>query len=266
MSHAIRRGRIGDAQLATVAERLTRRDRQIALDCFEHRVLTTRQLERLHFSGPRVGRRRLLALYQLRVLDRFRPCIPHGEGSAPYHWVLDEGGAHLIAAMRGIDRKQLRFSHAAAVALAESSKLTHQLEVNELFTRLARDAARAGGSLSEWYGERTTCQLLGGRAIPDGYGVLRVPGREPVHLLVELDRGTEPLERLAAKAAAYARALPRSGLADLQPLVLLLVPTSTRAAAAQRAITTGPLTPVVWSAASEASALRLVLQSTAAMT
>ena len=261
MSSSTRRGRVGDTQLAALLGRVTRRDRQIALDCFEHRVFTTGQLERLHFSGPRVARRRLLALYELRVLDRFRPVLPHGEGSAPHHWVLDEGGAHLVAAMRGLERKQLRYNHAAVVGLAESSKLAHQLEVNELFTRLAQEAAGAGGSLTEWYGERTTCTLLGGRAIPDGYGVLALPDREPIHLLIELDRATEPLERLAAKAAAYARVLRRSTLADLQPLVLLLVPTAARAAAARRAIPAGPLTPVVWSAASADSPLRLALQA-----
>jgi hypothetical protein len=257
----IRRGRVTQAQLAALPEHLTPRDRQIALDCFEHRVLTTGQLERLHFSAPRAGRRRLLALYELRVLDRFRPRLALGQGSAPYHWVLDDAGAHIVAAQLGVPRQELRHSHAAALGLADSTKLAHHVEVNECFTRLAQDAARAGGTLSEWYGERTTCDLLAGIAVPDGYGVLCLPDREPIHLLVELDRATEPRERLAAKAAAYARALPRSTLAALHPIVLLLVPTPARAAAAQRVILAGTLTPAVWSVTSPDSPLEIVLRA-----
>jgi Replication-relaxation len=260
MSSLIRRGRVTQAQLATLPQHLTPRDRQIAVDCFEHRVLTTAQLERLHFTAPRAGRRRLLTLYGLQVLDRFRPRLTLGQGTAPYHWVLGEAGAHVAAAQLGVPREELRYSRAGALGLAASSKLAHQLEVNECFTRLARDSARAGGALCEWYGERTTRELLGG-VVPDGYGVLQLPGREPLHLLLELDRATEPLERLAAKAAAYARALPRSTLADLHPTVLLVVPTAARAAAATRAIPAGPLTPVVWSAASLGSPLEIALRA-----
>ena len=261
MASAIRRGRVTEAQLASLPERLTPRDRQIALDCFEHRVLTTGQLERLHFSAPRAGRRRLLTLYELRVLDRFRPRLSLGQGSAPHHWVLDDAGAHIVAAQLGIPRQELRYSQAASLGLADSTKLAHHIEVNELFTLLAHDAARSGGALNEWYGERSTCGLLAGAAVPDGYGVLRLPGRAPIHLLIELDRATEPLQRLAAKAAAYARALPRSALADLNPTVLLVVPTPARAAAAHRAMPAGPLTTAVWSTASPDSPLPLVLQA-----
>ena len=261
MSSTPRPRRVTEAQLAALPQRLTPRDRQIALDCFEHRVLTTGQLERLHFSAPRAGRRRLLTLYELRVLDRFRPRLELGAGSAPYHWVLDQAGAHIVAAQLGLPREQLRYSHAAALGLADSSKLAHHVEVNECLTRLAYDAARAGGALAEWYGERTTCELLDRAAVPDAYGVLQLPGREAIHLLVELDRGTEPLDRLTAKAAAYARALPRSTLADLNPLVLLLVPTQARAAAAAHAIPAGPLHIAVWSAASTRSPLAIALEA-----
>lgn len=256
-----RRGRVTEAQLAALPARLTPRDRQIALDCFEHRVLTTGQLERLHFTAARAGRRRLLTLYELRVLDRFRPRLELGAGSAPFHWVLDQAGAHIVAAQLGVPRDELRYSHAAALGLADSAKLAHHVEVNECLTRLAADAARARGSLREWYGERTTCELLDRAAVPDAYGVVQLPGHEPIHLLVELDRGTEPLGRLTAKAAAYARALPRSTLADLNPVVLLLVPTQARAAAAVRAIPTGPLHVAVWSAASTRSPLEIALQA-----
>ena len=43
----------GGAALAALASRLTDRDRRVALDCYEHRVLATEQLRRLHFRGSR---------------------------------------------------------------------------------------------------------------------------------------------------------------------------------------------------------------------
>lgn len=262
MSQPCRPARVSEQQIARLADRLTRRDRQIALDCFEHRVLTSEQLRRLHFNGARTARARLSALYEQRVLDRFRPAWRRGQGSTPYHWVLDEAGAHIAADELGLDRNQLRWRHSTSLAIAASAKLAHQVQVNEYFARLAEEARRAGGALNEWYGERTTRTLLGGTVIPDGYGVLALPRHKPIHLLIELDTASEQLDRIAAKATGYARAIPRSSLAELAPTVLLLAPTRTRAAAAARVIATGPLTPVVWSAAHPSSALEPVLDST----
>jgi hypothetical protein len=71
-----RPGKVSLSHIVSVASRLTDRDRQIALDCYEHHVLTTDQLCYLHFSGARTARARLWALYEMRVLDRFRPPWP----------------------------------------------------------------------------------------------------------------------------------------------------------------------------------------------
>jgi hypothetical protein len=262
MSENPRRGRVSEAQLTRLAAHLTGRDRQIALDCYEHTVLTTGQLGRLHFTGiaEQTARRRLLMLYELRVLDRFRPLLPRGQGSAPHHWVLDEAGAHIVAAEHQISRPELRYQHAAALSVADSIKLTHHIEVNEFFCRLHADATHAGGALSEWYGERTLHRFFHGRLTPDSYGVLRLPDRPPIHLLLELDRGTEPSQRLREKAARYASALPRSTLSEHDPLVILAVPSAARAETATAAIahTAAPITVVVWSAAATRSTLQIV--------
>jgi hypothetical protein len=223
-----RAARLGAASIAALGSRLTERDRQVALDCYEHRVLTTEQLRRLHFRSARRTRRRLELLYQLRVLDRFRPPKERGEGSSPYHWILDEAGAHIAAEALGLERSELRWRRQAAIALARSSILTHQLEVNEFFTRLAADARDAGGRLAAWWGERRCRAALDGAAAPDGYGLLDLSGRAPLAFLLELDRGTEEHERLRQKLRRYAKALPRSPLAEQAPLVLIAVPTAVR--------------------------------------
>ena len=70
----------GGAAIAALAARLTDRDRRIALDCFEHRVLTTEQLRRLHFRAARTARERLQELRELRLLASFRPPRPRQAG------------------------------------------------------------------------------------------------------------------------------------------------------------------------------------------
>jgi hypothetical protein len=240
------------AHVVSLGSRLTERDRQIACDCYEHHVLTTDQLQRLHFSGVRTARARLHALYMLRILDRFRPPWQRGEGSSPYHWILDEAGAHIVSELHGIDRRELSWRHSTALAVAHSTKLRHHIEVNEFFSRLAQEAAGAGGVLSEWYGERTSHRLFDGSINPDGYGVLNLPARAPLHVLLELDRATEPAATLRGKAIRYDRALPRSVLGGYNALIVLAVPTPSRAHAAATAIadTAAPIAIALWDGSS----------------
>jgi hypothetical protein len=255
----------GGAAVAALASRLTDRDRRIALDCYEHRVLATEQLRRLHFRAARTARERLQELRQLRVLASFRPALHPGQGSAQNHWLLDDAGALVVAAELGLERAELRWHRQAALAIASSSKLTHQLEVNEFFTRLAEEARAAGGALERWWGERRAPGALAGIVSPDGYAQLRLPGARPLELLLELDRGTEDHQRLHEKARRYAKALPRS---DLNAFVLLLVPSAARAerAAAAPATSAAAIVARVWTPTSGGSPLALVREAHARVT
>jgi hypothetical protein len=258
-----RRGRVSEAAALQLASRLTDRDRRIALDCFEHRVLTSEQLQRLHFAGARTARARLEQLYLLQVLDRFRPPWPQGTGSAPYHWVLDQAGAHIVAEQLGLEPKELRWRREAAIALAGSSKLRHQIEVNEFFTQLGHEARQAGGNLREWWGERRALEVLDGIVAPDGYGRLAVPCQPELSFLLELDRATEDHARLRQKAKRYAKALPRSDLSAEDPIVLVAVPTAVRARALEEALASSsvPIAAVPWTA--QGSARTALLQANA---
>ncbi|MGA2164778.1 MAG: replication-relaxation family protein [Solirubrobacteraceae bacterium] len=201
--------------------------------------------------------------HRLRVLDRFRPPAPHGTGSSPYHWILDEAGAHVVAAQYGIARRELKWRHATALALADSPKLHHHIAINEFFAQLAQEAAASGGAFAEWYGERTIHGLFDGLVWPDGYGVLTLPDRAPLHLLLELDRAIEPAAQLRDKATRYAKAIPRSTLARHRPIVVLAVPNSARAQVAVAAVagTGAPITVATWSPHAARSALAVVLDS-----
>jgi hypothetical protein len=267
VNQRVRPARVTLAHVASLGSRLTDRDRQIALDCYEHHVLTTEQIQSLHFEGARTARARLDALYTLRVLDRFRPPWTRGAGSTPYHWILDEAGAHVVAEQTSVSRRDLKWRHSTALALADSTKLRHHVEVNEFFARLAYEANREGGALSEWYGERTSHRLFGGVIAPDGYGVLSLTERSSLHILLELDRATEPVGQLRGKAIRYAKAIPRSSLDRLRPLIILAVPTTARAQAASEAIadTGAPITVAAWSRASGRSALSIVIAAAGAV-
>ena len=97
----------GAAELIHLAlGRLTPRDWQLIRLLHEHRVLTTQHVCDALFPSKRRAEMRLLDLYRLRVLDRFRPFSR--TGSEPYHWVLDEVGAQLIAWVRRMDAAAAR--------------------------------------------------------------------------------------------------------------------------------------------------------------
>jgi hypothetical protein len=247
-SNAKRPSRLTEGEIAKLASHVTERDRRIALDCYEHSVLTTDQLRRLYFTNTRIAQVRLQRLYELRVLERFRPGPRAGEGSNPYHWILDEAGALLVADWKGIDRSELRYTRDDGLRIAGSRNLTHHVEANEFFTRLSLEAGAAGGELTEWYGVRTLAHLFSGAIVPDGYGVLAMPDYAPLHVLLELDRSTEAAQVLRDKAKRYAEILPNSSLRNLHPFVIFAVPTARRARSVSAAVsnTSAPVSVTVW--------------------
>lgn len=166
-----------------------------------------------------------------------------------------------------MERAKLGWQHAVAAGVATSPKFAHHVEVNEFIVRLAGDAGRAGGWLSEWYGERTLHDFLDGEVIPDSYAVLNLPDRPPLHVFIELDRGTETLGRLQEKAVRYRKALRWRDVRELDPLVLL-VPSAGRSRSVSAALagSDAPFAVVVWSKHSMGSVLTAVLDAEAART
>jgi len=143
--------------------------------------------------------------------------------------VLDRAGAEIVAAHLGIEAKELPWRRDAAISLASSSQLRHQVAVNELVSRLAEELRQQDGRLARWWNERRCQQALGGTVAPDAYTLTSHPDGGQVALLIELDRGTEDQQRLRQKLRRYQKALPRSPLATSQPTLVFAVPTSARA-------------------------------------
>lgn len=184
----------------SVLRRLTPRDWQLIHLVHDHRVLTTHHICDALFPSPRAAEMRLLDLYRQRVVDHFRPLAP--SGSAPYHWILDEIGAQLIAWERGVDLKRLGWRRERALGIAASPQLSHRLGVNAFFCALLRAARNNWRCRITGWHSTPTLHSRHATVQPDGYAVWEEAGvRLPFYL--EYDCGTERLDRLVKKLEAY---------------------------------------------------------------
>ncbi len=201
-THDNPRPRLNRDLIHRVSRSVTPRDKRICLDVYEHRFLTTHQARRLRFGSAPRARNRLLALWRLRVLERFQPERP--TGSHPFYYVLDDIGIHIVAAHLGVPAKDLPYDKQHALAQVYSPHLRHHTEVNDFFTRLAEEAGgRQGHRLRTWLGERGCRRVWRDLVRPDGYGILEAGGQQ-ISFLLELDGGTEIRSRLARKLEACA--------------------------------------------------------------
>jgi hypothetical protein len=232
-----RRGSVVD-QLTALANRLTDRDRAIIHLVGEHRVFTTAQLAEVYFNSVDRAEHRLRELTDARALARFRPHTRHGEGSAPFHYVLGPAGAAVLAAEQGIEPRRLGYRLDKALEIAHNQRLAHLVGVNGFFTALAAYARQqccqgaSAATLAVWWSERRCRDRWGDVVRPDGYGRWQ-QGDAEVDFFLEYDRGTEPLHRLAAKLLAYGE------LADATEIptpVLLWLPSLGREVSLRQAI------------------------------
>ena len=181
------------------AHRLTKRDFEILVQLYEHRVLITPQIYELHFDTYTRASKRMLQLYRLGLVERFRPHTP--TGSAPWHYTLDEPGARLVAARQEIDFKDFTFKKARIFDVVGSPRLRHRVECNGFFARLTLACRRRGCRL-EWIGERRACSSWDSIISPDGIGRI-VAGDLEISFFLEYDRGTENHDQLENKTYRY---------------------------------------------------------------
>jgi hypothetical protein len=198
-------------------------------------VFTAHQLAELFFGSLDRAEHRLKQLTDARVLARFRPHTRHGDGSAPYHYVLGPAGAAVLAAQQGVHPRRLGYRPDRALEVAHSQRLAHTVGVNGFFTALAayaRQRRHGGALLAVWWSERRCRDRWGQIVRPDGYGRWREHGTE-VDFFLEYDRGTEPLDRLAAKLAGYQ---DLAAATEIATPVLFWLPTAGREATVRQII------------------------------
>jgi hypothetical protein len=143
--------------------------------------------------------------------------VANSRRSYPYHWVIDQLGAEVVAAAH--DERPPRRDHARLERRRWTSTrtLAHRLGVNQFFTDLAGHArTHPRAQLRQWLPE-AACQRAGTftrpddpalirayqpRVRPDGYGLWADAGRQ-VPFFLEYDTGAEQLSILAAKIVSY---------------------------------------------------------------
>ncbi|MGH3833497.1 MAG: replication-relaxation family protein [Pseudonocardiaceae bacterium] len=217
---------------ATLAARLTPRDRWITRMLHEHRVLTSSQITALAFPSPRSGRQRLRELYQWSVVDRFQPFITLG--TAPMHYVLAPAGASALAAEVGLDVKDLGYRHDRAFAISHNLRLAHTIGVNDWFTALITHTRHhPEHTLTTWWSETRCARHFGDLVRPDAYGRWSAHGRE-IEFFLEFDFGTETLPVLASKLTGYARLAAATAITTP---VLIWLPTTRRETTARHLLT-----------------------------
>ena len=210
--------RRGGASALDVVGRLTERDRLLCRVLWEHRVLTTEQVRDLCFTSLVSTKHRLVALFRLGVLDRFRPLRP--TGSESWRYSLGPIGAALVAAERGVEGPRPAVLRDRVVALAAGQRTTHTLGVNGLFCALHKAAReRLDAEVVAWWSERRCAAEWGELVRPDAYGIWEENGRR-VEFFVEHDTGSEPLARVADKLAGYRDLAEADGAA--RPLLFWL--------------------------------------------
>lgn len=226
--------RVTAGVVAGELSRITPRDRLLLDLLDQHHVLTTDQLAGLTFGTVGRARHRLNTLHERGVLDRFRHY--QRPGSQSWRWTLGPVGAALLAAAHGQPLPRPSAVRETTARLAASPTLNHLLAVNAFFvalTRTARDHNNVrnndsdshhdnGTRLERWWNETRSREACGNLARPDGHGLWRT-GRRVVPFWLEMDLGTEPLARLAAKLTAYAHLGPRHAYP-----VLFWLPTTAR--------------------------------------
>ncbi|MHB1502923.1 MAG: replication-relaxation family protein [Acidimicrobiales bacterium] len=174
------RPRVGDGLVMAVAHRLTERDRSILTMLYRHRMFTTDQLAEMYFGNLNTAQHRLTTLYKLRLLDRFQP-LDHRYASLPYHYVLGELGAMVVAAERGEDPDKSRWRADKALAIGKSQRLRHLVGVNGFFSALVAESRRREDcDLSLWWSERHCASQFDRLAQPDGLGVWEEAGARRV--------------------------------------------------------------------------------------
>lgn len=221
------------AYVASLIDQISPRDIAILQDLARVRVLTGRQLERLHFhdlaapNRDRARRRVLNRLISLSVITTLERSIGGVRaGSAGLVYTLDAAGQRLLRLLDRQGNESVRRPWTPGTLF-----LSHTLDVAELYVCL-REAERAGQlELSGFSAEPACWQRTAslGTIKPDGYALLAAGEIEDAWWL-EVDRGTESPGTLRRKLNLYLLAAQAgvTGPDGILPRVMVTVPNERR--------------------------------------
>lgn len=240
-----RAGRVSARRLESLAGDLSAREQAVLRSVDKFRFLTTRQLERLHFTdhaspqaAARICRRVLARLDSLRVLEHLERRVGGiRAGSASYVWRVGPIGDRLLRRDEGQGTPRRRKEPSAR-------HLDHCLAIADCYITLIQ-AERLGtvellSVATEPTSWRSYLASSGVRETlkPDLY-VVTATGQYEDHWFIEVDRGTESLPTLINKCRQYER-YRRSGVEQTErgvfPRVLWVLPSETHLNRLQEAV------------------------------
>lgn len=233
----------------TVIAQLMPRDLAILDDLEAFRLLSTRQLQRLHFriapahhvsfgAATKATMRVLSRLQRVGVINHLERRIGGARrGSQGFIWQLTSTGATVQRTRRG-EKRRRRYTEPSALfadhtlAVADLAVTVRELSDKGILEVLILETEPA--SWREWVGRQGTTETLK----PDLHAVTATTEFQD-HLFIEADQGSEHSSQILAQCAAYAR-YHQTGIEQhnrgVFPAVLWVTPTEKRAAALERAI------------------------------
>lgn len=237
------------ADVLTLTEQLTERDVAALRTLRSHRLATTTQLQRWHFTAEPPGgfadRRTALRVAQrvLRRLERHRLVARLYQriggvrrGSDSTVWQLDVRGDRLLSVLDGDKRRRYVEPRKAFVA--------HTIAVTELATRLVEatsigrlEGATLTGEPANW--KRFTGRHGQMEILKPDLQAVTVFGDYEDHWLFEMDRATEHPGVVVRKAQIYERYAATGAYQTdhgVFPAVLWVVPDEARQQALKRAL------------------------------
>jgi hypothetical protein len=230
------------ARLTAIADQLSWRQRIVLKDVERLNVLSARQLRTMHYpdspSGQRLARRELQELVELRLLGRLERRVGGVRaGSDGFVYSLDIAGHRLLRPNR----------RARAPWTPEAQHLRHALAVSQLYVDLVASSSDHG-RLTAFDAEPRCWRDFtgpGGAPLtlkPDASLIIDSPDYED-RWFIELDRATESLPRIIAKAELFIRYYlsgREQAATDVFPQVLWVVPNERRLAQLVEALSNLP--------------------------
>jgi hypothetical protein len=230
--------RITAARVAELARQLTERERLVIGTLTRLRMVTSRDVQRLHFteftplSNARSARRTLNQLHAVGVLDRLdRRVGGRGGGSDSEIWTLGLMGQHLVGRVGPAGGAGVRRPWTPAAAF-----LAHRLSISRLFVELVEAGRQGLGTLESFSAEPDCWRRYTG---PGGQIVTLKPDasvitfRDDFELawILEVDLGTETrsvLERKCQAVIDYYRSGREQARSGVFPWVAFSVPDERR--------------------------------------
>lgn len=219
--------------MAAPAPQLSPRDRAILRDLQRVRLLTGRQLERLHFadlatanargSGRRRTMQRLVQLKLVATLDRRVGGVRAGSSGLIYRLDARAYRQAVLWQEKPLDDLPVRLRRPWPLGW---QFVCHGLAVSELYVRLRERERASGQRLHLFLGEPAAWY---GGVKPDAFTVYD-DGAWEVHRWLEVDRATESLPTLQRKLQRYLglAAAGDAGPRGILPTVLVTVPDERR--------------------------------------